>query len=199
MTTRRHRPRTLRPAVILTLLLAVAACGRDEKAADGDAGAASASANATAANAGAANAAVALTDADLDAWERGMTKEVELVQAAQQRAATATTPQARGEAMQAQWKEQTMPGGAESAGLPLARYRDVRETVNGVLETLDFQGKIAGPLSMDTTHATPEMRQRLASDPYAALPPASAAALRARLDRIVPLWSKYMSLVAVAG
>ena len=140
-----------------------------------------------------------VTDIDLDAWERGMPKEIELVQAAQQRAATATTPQARGEAMQAQWKEQTMPGGAEAAGMPLARYGAVRETVNGVLETLDFQGKIDGPLSMDTTHATPEMRQRLASDPYASLPPASAAALRARLDRMVPLWSKYMSLVAVAG
>ncbi|HWJ22797.1 MAG TPA: hypothetical protein VNS52_10645, partial [Gemmatimonadaceae bacterium] len=139
------------------------------------------------------------TEADLDAYERGLTKEIELVRAAQERERTATTPQARGEAMQAQWKEQTMPGGAQSAGLPLERYGRVRETVNHVLETLDFQGRIDGPLSMDTTHATPEMRQRLTSDPFVALPPASAAALRARLDRLVPLWGQYVRLTAVAG
>ena len=190
--------RTLRHGILLVSL--TAACGRDSnQAAGGDTGASRAQPSAAATPSARDDGAVAFTEADLDAYERGLTKEIELVRAAQERERTATTPQARGEAMQAQWKEQTMPGGAQSAGLPLERYGRVRETVNHVLETLDFQGRIDGPLSMDTTHATPEMRQRLTSDPFAALPPASAAALRARLDRLVPLWGQYVRLTAVAG
>jgi hypothetical protein len=34
---------------------------------------------------------------------------------------------------------------------------------------------------------------------FAELPPDTAMALRARMDRLVPLWSEYKKLVAVAG
>ena len=195
-----------RCCTLLLLSLGAASCGgrgggdaAQTPGAAGSAGGAQTASPAAAPAGGAAAAAAALTDADLDAYERGIAREIELVKAAQEGERTATTPQARGEAMQAQWKEQTMPAGAQSAGLPPERYRDVRETVNRVLETLDFQGKIDGPLSMDTARATPEMRQRLASDPFAALPPASAAAIRGRLDRLARLWGDYVKLTAVAG
>ena len=190
------RARAVLPAFLLTL--GVSACSRDGGSENAAAGRGDTSAPSSTAGAQ-PSGAVAFTEADLDAYERGLTKEIELVRAAQERQRTATTPEARGQAMQAQWEDQTIPEGARSAGLSPDRYRGVRETVGRVLQTLDFQGKIDGPMSMDTTRATPEMRQRLASDPFAELPPASAAALRARMDRLVPLWVQYVRLTAVAG
>ncbi|WP_284349142.1 hypothetical protein [Roseisolibacter agri] len=144
-------------------------------------------------------AAYAFTEADLDAWERGLAKEIELVRAAQARASAAATPQARGEATQAQWAETTVPQAAQSLGAAGVSYAATRRTVHRVLETLDFQGKIDGPMSLDTTNVAPELRARMTMDPYAELAPASAAALRARLDRVVPRWIEYVKLTAVAG
>jgi hypothetical protein len=43
------------------------------------------------------------------------------------------------------------------------------------------------------------MKRRLATDPLADLSPESAAALRARMDRLVPLWIEYVTLTAVGG
>ena len=71
--------------------------------------------------------------------------------------------------------------------------------MNRVLETLDFQGKIAGPMELDTARASPEMKQRLNTDPFTELPPASATSLRSRLDEASAVWIEYMNLVAVAG
>ena len=137
--------------------------------------------------------------ADLDVYERGLQKEIELVRAAQAKASAAATPQARGEAMQAQWKEQTMPDAARALGVAPERYAQVRNAVHEMLTTLDFQGKIEGPMQMDTTHATPEMRARLARDPLAELPAASATAVRARLPRLAPVFAQYVTLTAVGG
>ena len=190
--------RALCPLLVVTLL--AGACGGGDKG-DGsaDAGAGSAAGSAAGSGDAAAGRPFAFTAADLDAYERGLTKEIELVRAAQQRASSATTPQARGDAMQAQWKEQTMPEAARAIGVAPERYAQVRERVHEVLQTLDFQGKIEGPMQMDTANATPEMRARLARDPLTELPPASASALRARLDRLAPLFSQYVTLTAVGG
>ena len=177
---------------VFCLALIAGACGRDG---NGSAGARPDAAT----GAPAATSNVAFTAADLEAYERGFAREIELVRAAQDRQRTATTAQARGEAMQAQWEQQTMPEGARSAGLAPERYQAVRQTVNRVLQTLDFQGKIEGPMQLDTARATPEMRHQLTSDPLAELEPASAAALKARLDRLAPLWAQYMELTAVGG
>ena len=180
-------------ALSLVAVTLLAACGGDRASPGG-----ASDASATAGSAASARP-VAFSEADLDAYERGLRKEIELVKAAQERSRTASTPQARGEAMQAQWKEQTMPVAAQAIGVAPERYREVRETVHGVLQTLDFQGKIEGPMQMDTAHASPEMKARLASDPLAELPPASAAALRARLDRLAPVFAEYVTLTAVGG
>ena len=141
----------------------------------------------------------AFTEADLDQFERGLRREIDAVKAAQAKAATATTAQERGEAIQAQWEMATIPLGAEASGLSEPRYRDVREGVNRVFTTLDFQGKIDGPLSIDLERADPAMKARVGGDGFAGLPPEAASALRARMDRLVPVWSEYMKLVAVAG
>jgi hypothetical protein len=143
--------------------------------------------------------AFAFTAADLDAYERGMRKEIELVTAAKVLGDNAKTPADRGAASQAAFESSTAPAAAEAIGAPLDRYQAMRRTVNRVFETLDFQGKIPGPMEIDTARASPEMKQRLAGDPFAELPPASAAALRARLDALSRLWIEYMNLVAVNG
>ena len=142
---------------------------------------------------------LAFTEADLDKLERGLRREVDAVKAAQERAASAPTAQERGEAMQAQWETATIPLGAEASGLSEPRYRDVRDGVNRVFTTLDFQGKIDGPLSIDLERAGPETKARVSGDAFADVPPEAAMALRARMDRLVPLWSEYKKLVAVAG
>ena len=141
----------------------------------------------------------AFTEADLDAYERGLKKEIELFQASQARASTAATPEERAAAAQSGWETATAPEAARSIGADPDRYLQTRRTVDRVLETLDFQGKIPGPKEMNLELATPEMKQRLSSDPFAELAPASASALRARMDRLVPIWIRYTELTAVSG
>jgi hypothetical protein len=140
-----------------------------------------------------------LTAADLEAYAKGIARESELVRAAQDRARTATTPQARGEAQQAQWEDQTIPEGAKAAGIAPERYRAVRTTVNTTFQWLDFQGKIDGPMELDTARAAPDMKARFARDPFDALSPDSRAALQGQMNRLVPAWLEYVKLTAVAG
>ena len=143
--------------------------------------------------------AFAFSDADLDLYERGMRKEIELVKAARARSDSAKTPAERGAASQAAFESSTAPAAAQAIGASLDRYQATRRTVNRVFETLDFQGKIPGPMEIDTARASPEMKKRLAGDPLAELPPASAAALRARLDALTSVWIEYMQLVTLNG
>lgn len=139
------------------------------------------------------------TDADLDVYARGMQKEIELVKAARARADSAKTPEERGAATQAAFETATAPAAAQAIGAPLDRYQATRRTVNRVFETLDFQGKIPGPMQIDTARASPEMKKRLRGDPFDDLAPASAAALRARLDALSRVWIEYVNLVALNG
>jgi hypothetical protein len=141
----------------------------------------------------------AFTAADLDAWERGMRKEIELFKAAQAKAAAAKTPGERAAAAQAGFETATAPEAARAIGADPGRYLKTRRTVDQVLETLDFQGKIPGPKELNLDLASPEMKERLSADPFAGLDPASAAALRERMDRIVPIWIEYTELTAVSG
>jgi hypothetical protein len=141
----------------------------------------------------------AFTDTDLDAYEKGMRKEIDLVKAAKARGDSAKTPAERGAAAQAAFETSTAPVAAQAIGAPLDRYQATRRTVNRVFETLDFQGKIPGPMEIDTAHASPDMKKRLAGDPLQELPAASAAALRARLEALSRVWIEYTRLVAVNG
>jgi hypothetical protein len=145
------------------------------------------------------SAPVPFTAADLEAYERGIAREAQLVQAARERGRAARTPAERAAAAQAQWESATVSGGAQAAGMPAARYKPLRETLHRVLSTLDFQGKIDGPQEMDASAAGPEMKRRLAGDPFAELTPASAAALKARLASVAKAYVAYMELVAVNG
>ena len=196
-------PRSL-AAILLALTLA---CGGSDAAESADARPdaqpeAAAAAGATADGdvvAADEDAPVAFTEADLDAYARGRAKETELVLAARERARTATTPAERGAAIQAEWEDATMPEAARAAGMDEERYRRLRKTVDHVLETLDFQGKIDGPLEVNMEAAGADLKARLQADPYAELTPSSAAALKARLPRLVELWNEYKGLTALNG
>jgi hypothetical protein len=137
--------------------------------------------------------------ADLDRLERGLRREIELVQDAQRRSGTATTAQDRGRAMQDAYAEATIPRAAESVGMPVERYRVVRETVDRVLTTLDFQEKIDGPMSVDTARADAALRARLTSDPFAELSSESAAPHPRPQVKQYRVWIEYKTLTAVAG
>jgi hypothetical protein len=145
------------------------------------------------------SATIVFTAGDVAALEKGLAREADMVRAARERGNNATTPEERGKAAQDEWEDQTIPAGAQAAGLSVERYREVRETVTHVLETLDFQGKIDGPLEIDVEHAAAEMKQRLAVDPFTQLATASVVALRARMGTIVPVWVHYMQLTALNG
>jgi hypothetical protein len=145
------------------------------------------------------SAPVTLTAADIDGFEKGIARETQLVREGQVRAGKALTPVERGNAIQSTFEENTMAGAIGASGLSLERYRLVRQTLSRLLTTLDFQGKIDGPQSVDTAHADAEMKARLASDPYAALDPASAELVKSRLDGIAKAWIEYITLTAVGG
>ena len=89
-------------AVTFILGLTLAGCGGGKQDATADSAGPSATVGATAAG-GDAEVAFAFTDADLDAYIRGMRKEVELVKAAKERGAAAKTPEERGAAAQAEF------------------------------------------------------------------------------------------------
>lgn len=191
------------PIRALTLALALAAltataCGGGEGASD-TAVANTAGAGAPAPDAGEPNARAEFGVTDLEAYERGIAREVEAVTAARQAGDTASTPESRAALWSAAEETATIPEGATASGLPEARYRDIRATVHETLKMLSFQRKIDGPMRYDTTRADAAMKARLARDVVADLPPGSAAALRARMDAIVPVWSNYVRLTSVGG
>ena len=188
--------RTHLTPVLLLPLAALLSCGGSDTAARTDSTAATTSSAAPTTD---ASAPFAFTAADLDALDRGLARETELFRASQAQAASAKTPAERGAAAQAGFEDSTIPEGAKAAGLDVERYRRVRETVNEVLTNMSFQRKIDGPMRLDTSLATPEMKAKLAIDPMTTLPPESAAALRAGLDRIVKTWTEYKRLTAVSG
>jgi hypothetical protein len=177
--------------ITLTTLIALTPACRGGEPAKQDAPATGGSAGAT--------TQAPFTEADLDQFERGFRAEIAAVQAAQKEAASATDVEQRGKAILAQNEEVTAPAGAKAAGMSEARYAEVRAAVNEVFTTLDFQGKIDGPLSIDLDRASAAMKARVSRDAFANLPAQSAAALRARMDRLVPLWIEYEKMVAVAG
>ncbi len=130
-------------------------------------------------------AAADFTASDLDAYAEGLTREIAAVRAANQE------PD--------KWDTATIPLGAAAAGLPVDRYRRLRDSVNEVFRTLDFQGKIDGPMEIDLTRVDAAMKTRVARDPFTDLTPGAGTALRAAMDRLVPIWIEYVRLTAVAG
>jgi hypothetical protein len=184
------------PLILCGLL---AACGGSGADVEDSARSSPASAGEASTGASASEATRTLTADEMQAYERGLRREIEAVKAAHARTASAATAAERGEAAQAAWETSTIPLGAAASGLPAGRYEQVRETVEEIFRTLDFQGKVDGPLSIDLERVDETTKARLARDPFDDLTPDSARTLRAHMDRLLPVWMEYVRLTAVAG
>lgn len=134
-----------------------------------------------------APAARSFTSAEVDAFQRGLKDEIESLRKAQ---AGRFDPNA---------EEKAIAAGAKASALDSRRYRELHDTILDILRTLDIQGKIDGPVSVDLNRVSADQRKKLTRDPFLDLPAASANALRAKLDQLAPLWVAYINLTAVAG
>ena len=188
----------MRFIVSIAALMVLAGCSKSDTASTTDT-AAQSTLDAVQSAPQSAGAPVSLTAADIDGFIKGIEREAYLVRDGQARASAAVTPVERGNAIQSTFEENTMKGATEASGLSLDRYRMVRQTLSRLMTTLDFQGKIDGPQSVDTAHADAEMKARLSSDPYASLDVSSAELVKSRLDAIVKAWLDYINLTAVNG
>ena len=134
-----------------------------------------------------APAARSFTAAEVDAFQRGLKDEIESLRTSQ---AGRFDPNA---------EEKAIAAGAKTSALDAKRYRQLHDTILDILRTLDIQGKIEGPVSVDLNRVSAEQRKKLERDPFADLPAASASALRAKLGQLAPLWVAYINLTAVGG
>lgn len=179
--------------MLIVVALGIAACSKPDSDASKDA--------AVPPESGAPAGRVAPVDfghEELEAYEKGIIAETELAVAAEAKAASAATPEARAAAAQAKWESATIPAAAKQVGLSEGRYREVRGAIHRAFENLDYQGKIDGPMAMDTMLASPPLKARLTADPFGHLTPSAAAGLKGRLDRLTPLWIKYVRLTAAS-
>ena len=132
-------PQFSRIAVAIALVLTVAACsGSDDQQAMDQQAADAASQPAVPTQDMSGDAGAPLTSADLDAYERGMKKEMEIVQDLVKQAEGTTDDAKQLEIMTAALEDQTMDDGAQAAGMPLDRYRALRNRMTEVLSASSF-------------------------------------------------------------
>ena len=207
----------------LMLASTLAACGKDEAppADDADTATAEAADAATAeaeAPAGAADTAQApddtvaqpLVESDLDAYVKAVRREIEMlephvdaVKAAREKKDT-TAETAALFAMSQPYDEEA----AKAAGLEVERYKHVRNAIDEVLSKRQavklLEQQVATMEAADTSGATPEQKaehdkaiaefRALLEDPYAALPPDVATAMKAREVELEKLRNESLGL-----
>ncbi|HZW19233.1 MAG TPA: hypothetical protein VFF71_10555 [Luteimonas sp.] len=132
--------------------------------------------------------AVELTPALLEAYAKGLRREVEVIRRPGRGTHYGVTVSKYGE---------EGPEVIRAAGLSHEDYRAVQDVVDRVFTTLNFQGKIGPARSIDLEKADPVWRERLAGDPFDELSPASAKALRDHMDILVPPWSEIVEMTAL--
>lgn len=174
---------------LVAMLLVAAAAGCRGPAPD--AGPAAASPTGATATAAAESGHVTLDDENLAAYARALARQVEIIR----RPGRGTH---YGVAISAHDLDGETGEVMEAAGMTVAEYKAVDGLVDPVFTTLNFQGVIGPPRSIDVD-ASPEWRERLEGDPFASLSPESAAALRRHMDTLVPLWSEIVGLTAQHG
>ena len=150
-----------RAALACVLTFALVACGAGDSDTEGDAPPADAPAAGDDAPAAAetdpAGAATApVTVADIDAWQKGMTAELQAVRDAGARMKEAKTNDDSLAALMAVQESATQEVGAGASGLELQRYKFVRSELSAAVSHLTPH--LGG---IDTTTLTPEMRTEL--------------------------------------
>lgn len=137
------------------------------------------------------SAAPALQPDDLDAYAKGMRKEIELRQAARDKAAKAKADNdqvAEISALAELTSVDITKAGAEAAGVDRVSYEAIKNAVDHVLGVLDMNAAMAG---MGDAAQTAKLRP----DPWQGLDPAFAAALKARRDELAELRSQNMAIL----
>jgi hypothetical protein len=183
--------------LILALALALTACGQGN--ADGDAASVppeTAAAEAPAAVPVQPVAATAASDAsgplqlaDLDAYATGMQKEIELIEAASDKAAKAHAAQdtdAETAALMEATSRDIDQAGADAAGMDLARYGHVKNAIDTSLNLVMLHAAAAKQAAGGQEPAF--------ADPYRGMDPDVAAALKSRHDELDGLRTKAMAI-----
>ena len=125
------RTRTSRAALALVLLIAATACGGSEDENSNEQVVEETSANSAVAQGDAA--AAPLTVADIEAYERGMQKEKQILEELVRKAENTRDDQQQLELMMQAMEDQTMDDGAQAAGISLERYKELRNRLDQVL------------------------------------------------------------------
>lgn len=193
-------------ALAMALAAGLAACGGNEPATGEETAApaeptqaAPADAPAPPAQPSTAAADTSLKLEEIDAYVRGMQKEVELLKAAGEKvkqARAAKDDQAELSAITEMAMGDFDTPAAEAAGLPVARWQEVKRKITATIGGVDTRRQMQ-EMAGNTEGLTPEQvaeQQRnaealLASipDPYAGLDPAVVEALKARHDELARL------------
>jgi hypothetical protein len=190
--------------ILAAALLGLAACGdkpAEAPAADTPPPAPAAAPTAPAAEPAATAPAVPVDSplqvADIDAYVRGMGREVELLQAEFRKieqARAADDSDAETQALFAMTGNDIELGGAQAAGMPPARYGFVKNRIDEVQSKLDL---LEGFRKMDAD--TSAMRAEI-GDPYAGIAADAATALKARQAETARLRAEAIGLrVKAAG
>ncbi len=135
--------------------------------------------------------AITLTDANLAAYARALAKQAEIIR----RPGRGSHYGVRISAYDSDGESGEV---LEAAGMTVEEYQAVDALVNPILATLNFQGHIGPPRSIDVD-AAPEWKQRLDSHAFADLSPESAAALRRNLETVAKPWGEIVELTAQHG
>lgn len=190
--------------ILAAALLGLAACGdkpAEAPAADTPPPAPAAAPTAPAAEPAATAPAVPVDSplqvADIDAYVRGMGREVELLRAEFRKieqARAADDSDAETQALFAMTGNDIELGGAQAAGMPPARYGFVKNRIDEVQSKLDL---LEGFRKMDAD--TSAMRAEI-GDPYAGIAADAATALKARQAETARLRAEAIGLrVKAAG
>lgn len=174
-------------AMLVAVATALASCSRSPEPEGPPVAPATADGN-TANGAADAKAVIELTPALLEGYATGLRKEVEIIRRPGRGTHYGVTISRYGD---------EGPEVVKASGLSLGDYLAVQAVVDGVFTTLNFQGKIGPPRSIDLEKADPAWRERLAGDPFDTLSPASAKALRDHMDILVPPWSEIVGMTAL--
>lgn len=131
---------------------------------------------------------------DLDAYVKGMQKEIELRQAASDKAAKAKAGNDQAteiSGLAELTSVEVTNAGARAAGVDRARYDFITHAIDRVLSTLEMNAMMAKLGDAAQT-------QKFQSDPYAGLAPEVVAALKARHDELAKLRTQNMTILANA-
>jgi hypothetical protein len=108
-----------------------------------------------------------LTAADLDAYERGVRREIEIVDGAKAKLHSSRSGSDTLSALGTALPQETQPKGAEAAGISVDRYRQVVDAVDAILAAADLDApmtKMMADAAKDTASMPPEMRAQLRED-----------------------------------